>query len=122
MKYQGLIWAGLFVEDLEASIIFYRDVLGLQLLGQGEDWAHFDAGNGSLFELFSGGKTSAQPKTSTQQSLVLGMRVDNLEDTMEELKRRGVRFTGEIGEFEGTRWVPFSDPEGNLLEIKEIPA
>jgi predicted enzyme related to lactoylglutathione lyase len=96
-------------------------VIGLPLLGQGEDWAHFDSGNGSLFELFSGGKAVSQPKISVQQSLVLGIRVDNLEATIAELRQRGVQFIGEVGEFEGTRWVPFVDPEGNQLEIKEIP-
>ena len=121
MKYQGLIWAGLFVENLEASVKFYRDMPELPLLGQGEGWAHFDAGNGSLFELFSGGKASHQTKASGQQSLVLGIRVDNLEEAMAKLKQRGIQFIGEVGEFEGTRWIPFADPEGNQLEIKEIP-
>src|SRR5215510_4112613 len=120
MKYPGIIWAGLFVEDLESSIRFYKDALGMSLLGKGEDWAHFDSGNGSLFELFSGGKAASQPKTSVQQSLVLGLRVENLDSAMAELKQRGVQFTGEVGEFEGTRWAQFSDPEGNQLEIKEI--
>ncbi|HKY54041.1 MAG TPA: VOC family protein [Anaerolineales bacterium] len=120
MKYQGFVWAGLFVEDLEASITFYRDVLGLPFLGKGEDWAHLDAGNGALLELFSGGKASSQTKTPIQQSLVLGLRVDDLDRAIGELQQRGVRFTGEIGEHEGTRWIHFSDPEGNRLEIKEV--
>jgi catechol 2,3-dioxygenase-like lactoylglutathione lyase family enzyme len=55
MKYKGFIWAGLLVEDLPASIVFYRDVLGLPLLREGEGWAHFDAGEGAVLELFSGG-------------------------------------------------------------------
>ena len=42
MNYRGLIWAGVYVQDLEASISFYRDVLSLPLLDHGEDWAHFD--------------------------------------------------------------------------------
>ena len=120
MKYQGLIWAGLSVEDLEASINFYKDVLGLPFLGKGEDWAYFDSGNGSLFELFSGGKAALQPKTLDQQSLVIGLRVDNIDSAIAELKQRGIKFIGEIGEFEGTRWAHFSDPEGNQLEIKEV--
>jgi extradiol dioxygenase family protein len=37
------------------------------------------------------------------------------------LKRKGVHFTGDIGEYAGTRWAHFLDPEGNQLEIKEIP-
>jgi predicted enzyme related to lactoylglutathione lyase len=121
MRYLGFIWCGVMVEDLQASVSFYRDVMGLRLLGKGEDWAHFDAGGGALFELMSGGKAAPRPKSTDQQSLVLGVRVDDLDRAMAELKQKEVEFVGEIGEFENTRWVGFSDPEGNLLEIKEIP-
>ena len=120
MQYQGFIWIGLTVEDLPASVVFYRDVLGLPLLSQGEDWAHFDAGGGALFELSSGGKAAAQPKTAAQQPLVVGLRVKDMDGAMVELQAKGIRFT-EIGQYETTRWAHFSDPEGNQLEIKVVP-
>ena len=121
MKYRGFVWAGIFVEDLKASIAFYRDVLGLPLLGEGDDWAHFDAGNESLLELFSGGKAWQSAKGAGQQSIVLGLRVNDLDSAIAELKRQGVQFTNDFGEFEGTRWAHFLDLEGNGLEIKEFP-
>ena len=122
MKYQGLIWAGIYVEDLGASISFYQNVLGLPLLGQGEGWAHFDSGSGTLLELFTGGTSSKEPKRPHQQSIVLGFRVDDLDVAVAELKEKGVHFIPEeSGEFEGTRWAHFADPEGNQLEVKEIP-
>jgi predicted enzyme related to lactoylglutathione lyase len=120
MQYLGFIWCGVMVENLEASVSFYRDVMGLKLLGKGEDWVHFDAGGGALFELMSGGKAAPSPKSTAQQPLVPGMRVDDLYRAVAELKQKGIEFIGEIGEFENTRWARFSDPEGNLLEIKEI--
>jgi len=117
MQYQGFIWVGLTVENLEASVAFYRDVIGLRLLGQGDDWAHFDAGGGALFELMSGGKASSQPKTPAQQPLVVGLRVKDMDGPMADLQAKGIVFT-ETGQFEDTRWAHFSDPEGNQLEIK----
>lgn len=92
----------------------------MPLLGEGDDWAHFDAGNGSLLELFSGGKAMQAPKEADQQSIVLGLRVDDLDNAIAELKGRGVQFTDDFGEFDGTRWAHFLDLEGNGLEIKEI--
>jgi predicted enzyme related to lactoylglutathione lyase len=122
MKYLGFAWGGLLVEDLEAEVSFYRDVLGLVLLGKGEDWAHFDAGNGALFELMSGGKAAPQPKDPAQQPIILGLRVEDLERAVAELKQKGVNFVGDIGDYKNTRWAHFSDPEGNHLEVKEVPA
>ena len=123
MNYHGLIWAGIYVQDLDACIIFYQDVLGLPLLGRGEDWAHFDSGSGSLLELFSGGNRTGQPKQPDQQSIVLGLHVEDLDRAVGELTRRGVQFVpGESGEFEGQRWAHFTDIEGNQLEVKELPS
>jgi predicted enzyme related to lactoylglutathione lyase len=122
MRYQGLVWAGIYVEDLGASISFYQNVLGLALLDKGEDWAHFDSGAGTLLELFSGGKRRKKPKKPGQQSIVLGLRVEDLDLAVAELQQKGGSFIPEgSGEFAGTRWAHFSDIEGNRLEIKEIP-
>ncbi len=120
MNPKGLIWAGLYVEDMERQVRFYRDVLGLRLLRQGEGWAHFEAGGGALFELFTGGTACPTPKTPVQQPLVPGFRVDDLEQVVEELRSKGVQLTGEIGRYKNTRWAQFTDPEGNCLEIKEV--
>ncbi len=120
MQYQGFIWIGLFVENLPAAVAFYRDVLGLRLLDQGADWAHFDAGGGALFELFGGGKAAPAPKSPAQQPLVVGLRVKDMQKAMAELQARGIHFT-ETGGAGETRWAHFSDPEGNQLEIKQTP-
>lgn len=121
MNYRGLIWAGIYVQDLEACITFYRDVLALPLLGRGEDWAHFDSGSGTLLELFTGGTSRPAPKNPDRQSIVLGLRVDDLDRAVAELRERGVEFLpGESGEFEGTRWAHFTDLEGNRLEVKQV--
>ncbi len=121
MKYQGFIWAGLLVADLEGAISFYQDILGLSLLESDDKCALFDAGDGAVFELWSSGYRSSSPKTAEQQSLRVGLRVNNLDDAVSELRSRGVQFIGEIGEYEGTRWIHFADPEGNRLELKEVP-
>jgi lactoylglutathione lyase len=121
MEYQGYVWAGLFVADLEKEIAFYRDAVGLKFLNQEGEFAFFDDGKGHLFELWPLGVPSASPKTPAQQSLKVSFRVGNLDEAVAELKGRGVQFVGDIGEKDGTRWAIFVDPEGNLLELKQLP-
>ena len=99
MKYQGFIWGGLYVEDVERAILFYRDVLGLPLLRRGESSATFAFPNGALFGLFSGGIASSTAKTPEQQSLELGFRVNDLDAASEELEAKGVQFVA-IPEFQ----------------------
>ncbi len=120
MNVKGIIWAGLSVADIAASIKFYRDIVGLRLLRNGEGWAHFDAGNGALFELTKGGVASATAKNVTQQAVVIGFLVDDLEQTVNELERRGIPFLSEIGSYKNQSWTQFSDPEGNRIEVKQV--
>ena len=120
MRYQGFVWAGLLVADFERAVTFYRDVLGLTLLEREERCALFDAGHGSLFELWPPGVASQSPKTPERQSLRVAFRVDDLDGAISELRGRGVQFVGEVGEYQGTRWINFVDPEGNRLELKEV--
>ena len=122
MRYEGFIWAGLCVADMESAVVFYRDVLGLPLLSHEEGCALFDAGGGALFELWPQGVASSAPKLPERQPFRVALRVGNLGAAVRELQQRGVEFLGEIGEYEGTRWINFADPEGNRLELKEVPA
>jgi predicted enzyme related to lactoylglutathione lyase len=115
-----LIWAGLYVEDLEKSIAFYQDVLGFNLVRRGKNLAKFELAGGMSFELLSGGKLTPEAKGPERQSLVLGFRVADLGAAMRELSAKGVHFIGDISEYKGQRWVEFMDLEGNRLEIKEI--
>ena len=117
---KGIIWAGLAVQDLPAAVLFYRDILGLPLKRQGEGWAHFEAGGGALFELYSGGEASDTPKDNHHQALVIGFLVDDLTASVADLQRRGVKFLAEIDGYRNQRWITFCDPEGNRLELKEI--
>ncbi len=122
MKLMGMIWVGLYVEDLERSVAFYRDILGLNLTRQGAGWANFNITQGQRFELLAGGKASTEAKGADRQSIVPGFQVDDLAQVMQALSAKGVRFVGEVGEYKGQRWVELLDPEGNRIEIKEEAA
>lgn len=120
INYRGIVWAGIHVENLELAIGFYENTLGLSLLGRNAHYAHFDAGAGGLLELFSGGKSSPNPKGPEAQSTMAALRVESLALTEEILRKRGVRFTENSGTFENMSWATLVDPEGNCIEIKEI--
>jgi predicted enzyme related to lactoylglutathione lyase len=120
ISYKGIIWAGIHVENLELAISFYRNTLGLPLLGRSADYAHFDAGAGGLLELFSGGKSSPKPKGPEAQSTMAALRVESLAFTEDILRKRGVQFTENRGTFENMSWTTMVDLEGNCIEIKEI--
>lgn len=110
-------WIGVVAEDLEVQRRFYRDVLGFAELASGPGWAHFDFGNGNLFEII---QRSDRPEYDGVRCQV-GYTVDDIEASRIRLIELGVRIVSEIkgdAKIDG-RWCYFRDPEGNVFELKE---
>lgn len=108
-----------WTKDMDKSVGFYRDVLGLSLRTRmGEDWAEFDVG-GTTVALHGTREGHAPP----QDGATVVFEVDDLEGSMNALRARDVEFQGEVNEVPGYgRFVSFRDPDGNLLQIFERAA
>jgi methylmalonyl-CoA/ethylmalonyl-CoA epimerase len=108
------------VEDRARAVAFYRDVVGLPLLGQFPGLALLDLGGGTRL-ILEGEGTSA----------LLYLGVDDIAATRSRLEAAGVAFEDEIhlihthdgslGQPAGTEeWMCFfRDSEGNLLSLCE---
>jgi catechol 2,3-dioxygenase-like lactoylglutathione lyase family enzyme len=106
--------------NLDLAVEFYRDILGLKFI------ARFDPPGLAFFTL-SGGSRLLLSATASQASLYFF--VDNLDDAVRELKKRGVSFlhppsmihrddAGNFGKKGNQEWMAFfKDPSGNLLGL-----
>jgi len=102
-----------YVANMEASVAFYRDTLGLPLVS--EDFvARFDL-DGVLIEL-----VPVPPGSTVRGSgnARLCFVVSDLSETVEQLHALGVE-TGDIGNKKGGRLAFFHDPDGNELCLWE---
>lgn len=141
---------GLTVKDLERSIRFYHDTLGLSFDLAPTDWAEdahlpealgveapvrmrlaaFVIGDGgTVLELLEYALPPSERERALSQNHVgachLAIRVDDIDARVADLKRRGVPFNArvhdiEAGPFAGWRWVYFRDPDGHTIEYVEI--
>jgi catechol 2,3-dioxygenase-like lactoylglutathione lyase family enzyme len=108
----------IFVEDIEAEMAFYRDVIGLRLLYRTPKFVRFDATQGTSLSLIAGGFASAEPKDFRRGGVVPEVIVDNLRLAMQRLDGAGVRHEDVVQ----TDWGQFCflwDPEGNPLQFYE---
>jgi len=102
-----------YVTDMEASVAFYRDTLGLPMLS--EDFvARFDL-DGVLIELVPLPPGSVVPGNSNAR---LCFSVTDLDATVEQLHNRGIT-TSDIKNKKGGRLAFFRDPDGNELSLWE---
>ncbi|WAC74045.1 VOC family protein [Roseateles sp. SL47] len=113
----GIAHVGLRVADLTRVSNFYERQVGLQALEKHEGCHIFSIGGGALLEIWSGGSASTTKKTPAQQSSSFSFAVDRLEPAMAALLQQGVQPCGEIGDYLGTRWVHYLDPEGNQFGV-----
>jgi predicted enzyme related to lactoylglutathione lyase len=123
----------LLVNDFDKAFTFYNDMLGLECTwGQiGGNFASFNIGVESgiaIFkaELMSMAISNFTPKKyeELQAKFAIIVQVDNVSDTCEKLKRKGIVFLTEPKDMPtwGIRVAHFRDTEGNLLEIySELP-
>lgn len=76
------------VTDLMAAMRFYQEQLGLAVCDQNPDRRQviFEAGNGSHFLLYE------SPIPPSSDATVLNFLVNDLESTMDDLRRQGIPF------------------------------
>ena len=106
------------VEDMERAVGFYRDVLGLSIKSQGEDWTEVDADG-----LTIGLNARETATASSGGGAVITFRPDeDIDSEVERLTAAGVSFAGEISDHPWGRIAPFKDSEGNDLQFYGPPA
>lgn len=115
MKVQKAAFIAFPASDFEASLKFYRDLLELPLISEGEDglsrFAHFDCG-GLGVRIYEWKKPFNRAHTGLQ------VYVDDVDALHRELRSQGVKFSGVIrDEPWGGRVVTVSDPDGNLFDL-----
>jgi predicted enzyme related to lactoylglutathione lyase len=106
------IWA----EDVSNTAHFYKDVLGLELFQHHHgDRPHFKVGN-TYLTILKGKPVPAQD-TDSERFPLFALGVADLDAAVARLKAHGVELPWGIEESQGTRWVMFYDPAGNLIEL-----
>jgi glyoxylase I family protein len=148
MTLQAVHHVGLVVTDLDRSIYFYHDVLGLEFANEPTPWfsgpelekgvgvpggtlrqVSMWVGPNSTMELIEYGN---RPPSSTRPvaNNCLGaahvcFKVEDVRAKKAELEANGVAFYSDVnvvdsGPLAGWRWVYFSDPDGLVLELVEV--
>jgi predicted enzyme related to lactoylglutathione lyase len=103
----------LFVKDVPGVAVFYRDVLGLEIVGEITDiWVEMRAGECTVALHSAPQPLSARGKPSAK--IVFG--VADVPAAKKLIESRGAKM-GKIQSFSGIDICDGKDPEGNLFQI-----
>jgi len=122
-----LAYVGIQVRDLERSISFYRDVLGMRVVRRrrvpetGGEWAELrSAGSKQLLELNwypDGSKFFAGPYRNGDELDHIAFECEDVERAYRELLANGAR-AGHPPFAEGESWLAYvEDPDGIWIEL-----
>lgn len=102
------------VRNLEQSVSFYRDRLGLALRQQFPGFAMLDTGAVTL--VLSEARAEGEAKVAGATEVIFS--VDDVKAGTEALKKQGVEFSHEPHPVNGPMWAAnFPDPDGHLLTL-----
>jgi catechol 2,3-dioxygenase-like lactoylglutathione lyase family enzyme len=105
--------------DVDASVAFYAETLGLTLSARFGDFAMLDAGAATL--VLSAQLARARP-ASGPEPVEIVFAVPSVRAAYETLRERGVAFLTEPHTVDGTNDVAnFEDPDGHLLSLYGSP-
>ena len=115
------------VSDMQRSVEFYRDKLGIPVKFQSPEWTEFATGTTTL-ALHGGGVANQQPPAGDPSKIAgacsIGFNVDDVDKTYEELKTRGIRFVmpPTQREGEGMKLAVGLDPDGLPISFAQLMA
>jgi catechol 2,3-dioxygenase-like lactoylglutathione lyase family enzyme len=111
--------ATIYVTDMDRSVSFYTETLGLRLdFRAGDHWASIDAGEGMQLGLHPA--SSRGPAPGTVGAVSVGLAVDeSIEHVVSTLEKRGVVFHGPVDGDGKVKLAFFADPDGNPLHLVE---
>ncbi|MGP4108567.1 VOC family protein [Virgibacillus sp. L01] len=109
----------LFVEQYEACINFYKNVLQLKVNFEKADLVSFNVSNGYLM-VERGGISSHNEKGRQQNPVVLRFDVNDVDEAVSALEKHGVSFLNKRLEFDWGVIAVFLDPDGNRIELGQI--
>jgi|SRR4051794_4727087 len=115
------------VSDMNRSVEFYRDLLGIPLKFQSPEWTEFQTGATTL-ALHGGGvrQTQAPSGDPSKQAgtCSLGFNVADVDKTFAELKEKGVMFVmpPTQREGEGIKLAVAIDPDGLPISFAQMIA
>lgn len=106
----------LLVSNMEKSIKFYSDTLGLPIKAKSKEWTEFFQ-NDTVLALHPARKKS---KLKTGSGILVGFEVSDLSSTMKTLKEKKVKFFKRPKEEPFGKHAIVQDPDGHLISIAEI--
>ena len=108
----------LAVKDIDKSIAFYHEIIGLPIKNQRRSWVDLGT-SGALLSLHPASLTAQHIGSSIENGISIGFLVGDVKSAVEELKSKGVKIYRDIVERDAGKNVIVQDPDDYLISLFE---
>ena len=108
----------LAVKDLDASIKFYNETLGMPIKNERRNWVDLGS-TGAILSLHPASITAPHSGTSIDNGVLIGLTVGDLNSAIEELREKGVKIYREIQERDAGKNAIVLDPDDYMISLFE---
>lgn len=108
----------LAVKDLDKSVKFYNELIGLPIKRQRRSWVDLGT-SGALLSLHPASLTAQHIGSSIENGITIGFLVGDVTSAVEELKSKGVKIYRDIVDREAGKNAMILDPDDYLISLFE---
>jgi lactoylglutathione lyase len=108
----------LAVNDIDKSISFYHDLIGLPIKNQRRSWVDLGT-SGALLSLHPASLTAEHMGSSIDNGITIGFLVGDVQSSVDELRSKGVKIFRDIVERDAGKNAVIQDPDGYLISLFE---
>ena len=108
----------LAVKDLDVSIKFYNETLGMPIKNERRNWVDLGS-TGAILSLHPASITAPHSGTSIDNGVLLGLTVGDLVSAVKELREKGLRIYRDIQEREAGKNAIVLDPDDYMISLFE---
>ena len=108
----------LAVKDLDVSIKFYNETLGMPIKNERRNWVDLGT-TGAVLSLHPASLTAPHTGTSVDNGVLIGLTVGDLSSAVDELKSKNVRIHRDIQERDSGKNAIILDPDDYMISLFE---
>jgi len=108
----------LAVKDLDKSLEFYHEIIGLPIRNQRRTWIDLGT-SGAIISLHPASLTAEHIGSSIENGITLGFLVGDIKSAIDELKSKGIKIYREVVERDAGKNAIVLDPDDYLVSLFE---
>jgi|TARA_X000001036_G_scaffold427922_1_gene457106 lactoylglutathione lyase len=107
------------VKDLDVSIKFYHEILGMPIKNERRNWVDLGQQSGGTLSLHPASITTSSTNSSKENGILIGLTVGDLNSAMDELSNANIEVYRDVQERQAGKNAIILDPDGYMISLFE---